>query len=71
MVHSGYEPTAVQQTFGSLRGLLRAARVTLFGLGPKPSPSEASSLPLPGPHYPMQDAPELVPLEYESTTPSS
>ncbi len=34
MVHSGYEPSAVAETFGSLRGLLRTARLTLFGLGP-------------------------------------
>ncbi|MFV0443756.1 MAG: adenosyl-hopene transferase HpnH, partial [Planctomycetaceae bacterium] len=34
MVHCGYEPTAVDQTFGSLKGLLTAARVTLFGLRP-------------------------------------
>jgi len=33
MVHSGYEPTAVQQTFGSLRGLLTTAWVVLFGAG--------------------------------------
>lgn len=33
MVHSGYEATAVAQTFGSVRGLVRAARVTLAGLG--------------------------------------
>ncbi|MEZ6065163.1 MAG: adenosyl-hopene transferase HpnH [Planctomycetaceae bacterium] len=43
MVHCGYEPTAVDQTFGTLRGLLRAARVTLFGLSEKvaapPSPN--------------------------------
>jgi hopanoid biosynthesis associated radical SAM protein HpnH len=31
MVHCGYEPTAVAQTFGSLRGLLGAARFTLMG----------------------------------------
>lgn len=34
MVHSGYEPTAVQQTFGSFQGLMAAARTTLFGLKP-------------------------------------
>lgn len=33
MVHSGYEPSAVAQTFGSLRGFLRTAKVTLFGFG--------------------------------------
>ncbi len=31
MVHCGYEPTAVSQTFGSLRGLAAAARLTLLG----------------------------------------
>jgi len=31
MVHSGYEPSAVTATFGSMRGLLRTARITLFG----------------------------------------
>jgi hopanoid biosynthesis associated radical SAM protein HpnH len=31
MVHCGYEPTAVSQTFGSLRGLAAAARFTLLG----------------------------------------
>lgn len=38
MVHCGYEPSAVDVTFGSLRGLLAAARVTLFGL-PKVAPT--------------------------------
>lgn len=37
MMHCGYEPTAVAETFGSLRGMLRAARVTLFGLRPLPA----------------------------------
>ncbi|HEV3300911.1 MAG TPA: adenosyl-hopene transferase HpnH [Planctomycetaceae bacterium] len=31
MVHCGYEPTAVSQTFGSWRGLAAAARLTLLG----------------------------------------
>jgi len=31
MVHSGYEASAVDDTFGSLRGILSAARATLFG----------------------------------------
>jgi hopanoid biosynthesis associated radical SAM protein HpnH len=31
MVHSGYEASAVNDTFGSLRGLLATARATLFG----------------------------------------
>jgi hopanoid biosynthesis associated radical SAM protein HpnH len=31
MVHCGYEPSAVVETFGSWRGLLRTARVVLWG----------------------------------------
>ena len=31
MVHSGYEPTAVAETFGSIRALLRVAKLTCFG----------------------------------------
>lgn len=31
MVHSGYEATAVDQTFGNLRGFLATVRATLFG----------------------------------------
>jgi hopanoid biosynthesis associated radical SAM protein HpnH len=31
MVHSGYEATAVDDTFGSLAGIIRAAKATLFG----------------------------------------
>lgn len=34
MVHCGYEPTAVSETFGSMRGMLAAARSVLFGLKP-------------------------------------
>lgn len=55
MVHSGYEPTAVAQTFGSLKGFLRTARVTLFGFGASHSeihdvtdPMSAGSQPSPG-----------------------
>ncbi|MEX0718824.1 MAG: adenosyl-hopene transferase HpnH [Planctomycetaceae bacterium] len=33
MVHSGYEPTAVAQTFGTLKGVLRAAWLTVRGYG--------------------------------------
>ena len=32
MVHSGHEPTAVMQTFGTLRGLARTARIVLTGM---------------------------------------
>ena len=38
MVHCGYEPSAVAETFGSLKGLLRTAAVTLFGLRGDPAP---------------------------------
>jgi hypothetical protein len=44
MVHCGYEPSAVNATFGSLAGLLMSALVTLFGerphrkLEPLPAP---------------------------------
>ncbi|MFM8891374.1 MAG: hopanoid biosynthesis associated radical SAM protein HpnH, partial [Planctomycetia bacterium] len=31
MVHCGYEPAAVETTFGSLAGLLMTARLVLFG----------------------------------------
>jgi hopanoid biosynthesis associated radical SAM protein HpnH len=40
MVHCGYEPTAVAQTFGTLRGMAAAARLTLFG---PPRESQACS----------------------------
>ncbi len=39
MVHSGYEPSAVTATFGTLKGFLRTARVALFG------PSRGAPLP--------------------------
>ena len=31
MVHCGYEPTAVMETFGTLRGFTRTVRLSLFG----------------------------------------
>jgi hopanoid biosynthesis associated radical SAM protein HpnH len=34
MVHCGYEPTAVSETFGSVHGMYAAARSVLFGLRP-------------------------------------
>lgn len=62
MVHSGYEPSAVQATFGSLRGLLATARVVLFGPRDEDPPS---SPPLPTPHRgrSARHEPQLVPLE--------
>lgn len=38
MVHSGYEPSAVNETFSSLGGLLKTARLTLFGAPKKNRP---------------------------------
>jgi hopanoid biosynthesis associated radical SAM protein HpnH len=50
MVHCGYEPAAVEATFGSLAGLLATARLTLFGAprrrGARSIPDSA---PLPAP----------------------
>ncbi|MEQ8787517.1 MAG: adenosyl-hopene transferase HpnH [Pirellulaceae bacterium] len=51
MVHSGYEPTAVEHTFGSLRGFLATVRLTL--LGPWASPAEPETpadAPMAAPH---------------------
>jgi hopanoid biosynthesis associated radical SAM protein HpnH len=50
MVHSGYEASAVNDTFGSLRGLLATARATLFSRykdpdiddGASPTPNRSS-----------------------------
>jgi hopanoid biosynthesis associated radical SAM protein HpnH len=55
MVHCGYEPTAVHQTFTSLKGLAKAARVTLFGL-----PKLEQLPPVPAAHRPRTT--ELVSL---------
>ena len=57
MAHCGYEPTAVHQSMGSIRGLWTAARGTLFGLGnrsakPATRPVTADSPhPIPAPLY--------------------
>jgi hopanoid biosynthesis associated radical SAM protein HpnH len=50
MVHCGYEPTAVSQTFGSLRGLAAAARLTLLGPSRDGDPSSDDPISIaPGP----------------------
>ena len=71
MVHCGYEPTAVAETFGSLRGLLASAWVALFGALPeKPLPAAEPEPAMPGPPTPGPQAPspeqprELVQLTY-------
>jgi hypothetical protein len=50
MVHCGYEPSAVEATFGTLKGFLRTAKLTVFGL-PK-NGKVAAELPsgVDGPH---------------------
>ncbi len=57
MVHCGYEPTAVAETFGSLRGFLKVAALTLFGTGRGPALEE----PEPATHA-APPPPEVVPL---------
>ena len=43
MMHCGYEPTAVAETFTSWKAFVRMARLTLFGPPRRPEP--ASNLP--------------------------
>lgn len=55
MVHCGYEPTAVAETFGSLRGFAATARLALFGSRstgelPLPEDDPSSGPSIPGPH---------------------
>lgn len=52
MVHCGYEPTAVSETFGSMRGMLAAARAVLFGLK-RTKTMVASEVNRPAPRMPM------------------
>jgi hopanoid biosynthesis associated radical SAM protein HpnH len=56
MVHCGYEPTAVDRTFGSVSGFLTMARLTLFGPG-RAKPRRANvdrpaAIRTPPPHFP-------------------
>jgi len=53
MVHCGYEPAAVEATFGSIAGLLATARLTLFGAPKRPLPP----LPEPAPAAPLRVQP--------------
>ncbi|MCA8992353.1 MAG: adenosyl-hopene transferase HpnH [Planctomycetaceae bacterium] len=53
MVHCGYEPSAVDATFGTWKGLLASARATLFG-PPKSQPVPEEAVPQaapPKPHF--------------------
>jgi len=57
MVHCGYEPTAVSETFGSWRGFLAAARGAVFGPRTGGVENDTGPLNLPVP------TPELVELD--------
>ena len=52
MVHCGFEPSAVEATFGTWRGFWRTARTTLFGSPPLP-PSFSPLTPYPKPALPL------------------
>lgn len=66
MVHCGHEPTAVDQTFGSLRGFLTTARIALFGpkrRTTKNPPPQQETLTPGQPSPPHVAVPELVELQ--------
>ncbi|HAA49921.1 MAG TPA: adenosyl-hopene transferase HpnH [Planctomycetaceae bacterium] len=58
MVHSGFEPTAVSQTFGSLRAFLMTARTTLLG-----PPRRDPPPPEPGDHLLQIELPSAPPQD--------
>ncbi|WP_166827019.1 adenosyl-hopene transferase HpnH [Thalassoroseus pseudoceratinae] len=58
MVHCGYEPTAVTETFNSLKGFFTTAKLTVFGAKPEKNP------PPPQPVVAGEsNSPELVTLD--------
>jgi hopanoid biosynthesis associated radical SAM protein HpnH len=60
MVHCGYEPTAVNETFGTMRGFLATARLFMFG----PRQQNGSRVAMPDAHSPhAAPAPHLYQLE--------
>jgi hypothetical protein len=62
MVHSGYEASAVDDTFGSLAGIFRAAKATLFG---GTYADDAAMELLKQPTAPAQD--QIVPLTIKNS----
>ena len=72
MVHCGYEPTAVAETFGSWKGLLASARIVLFDSYPdKPLPelrprlsADPSGKSQTSANSNDADTPELIQLTY-------
>ncbi len=63
MVHCGYEPTAVAQTFSSLRGIAAAARFTLLGAprGNEPETDDPVTFAAPPPTLYQLDGPTRPP----------
>ncbi len=62
MAHCGYEPAAVEATFGSWRGLWRTARLML--LGPPEQPVASAPEPVASrPQFPMLPVIDPVPAE--------
>jgi len=45
MVHSGYEPSAVSETFGTLRGFVQTVRMVLFGAPADKTPVDPADRP--------------------------
>ncbi len=65
MVHSGYEASAVDDTFGSIKGLFRTARATLFG------GSYANKAALDALDETTESRPELVQLQVTAAKPTA
>jgi hypothetical protein len=60
MAHCGYEPAAVEATFGSWRGSWRTARLMLLGAPDQPAVSPS---PAPQPRLPRLPIVDPVPAE--------
>jgi hypothetical protein len=66
MVHCGYEPSAVAATFGSLRGFLATARLSLFG--PKADDgNNLSARPRPASAHAREPAVYTIALAHQAT----
>ncbi len=62
MVHCGYEPSAVADTFGSMRGLMTVAKLFLFGPGKSNRPIAESDSLVSTPHFSEPRRSSLVEL---------
>lgn len=67
MVHCGYEPTAVSETFGTWKGFWRTVKLTLFGAKPEP----LDDLPTMGIASPPSPAKQWVTLQIEEPAPEN